>query len=101
MTLHGTSCFDYPWGRLLGKKLENCTFANAFLILVCRRHTARLRRGTGINCLSHAAVLSSWPVNLAKENYMSQVKLNPKKKDAPIRLISVGRLHIEKEAIPL
>lgn len=28
MTLHGTSCFDYPSGQLLEEKIEHCTFAN-------------------------------------------------------------------------
>ncbi len=28
MTLHGTSCFDYPSGQLLEEKIAHCTFAN-------------------------------------------------------------------------
>lgn len=96
MTLHGTSCFDYPWGPLLGKKLENCTFANCISYFglsqayraVAPRHWHKL-------FVSRCGIELA-AVNLAKENYMRQVKLNPKKKDAPIRLISVGRLHIEK-----
>ena len=91
VTMHGTSCFDYPSGPLLGAKLERCTFANCISYFglsqayrsVGPEHWHKLfvsRCGIELNA-----------VNLAKSN---QADIH--KDDSKIRIISVGRLHVEK-----
>jgi glycosyltransferase involved in cell wall biosynthesis len=91
MTLHGTSCFDYPWGPLLGAKLERCTFANC----ISYYGLSQAYRAVGSEhwhklFVSHCGIELD-AVNLAKSN-----QANVRKDDSIIRLISVGRLHVEK-----
>jgi len=91
MTLHGTSCFDYPWGPLLGTKLERCTFANC----ISYYGLSQAYRAVGSEhwhklFVSHCGIELD-AVNLAKSN-----QANVHKDASIIRLISVGRLHVEK-----
>lgn len=91
MTLHGTSCFDYPSGPLLGAKLERCTFANC----VSYYGLSQAFRAVGPEHWSKLFVsrcgIELDAVDLAKSN-----QANYQKDDSIIRIISVGRLHIEK-----
>ena len=96
MTLHGTSCFDYPWGPLLGKKLENCTFANCISYFGLSQAYRAVAPKHWHKLFVSRCGIELAAVNRAKEKLANEIKLNPHKKDAPIRLISVGRLHIEK-----
>ncbi len=91
MTLHGTSCFDYPSGPLLGAKLEKCTFANCISYF----GLSQAYRAVGPEhwdklFVSHCGVELD-AVNLAKSN-----RTGYPKDRSTIRIISVGRLHVEK-----
>jgi glycosyltransferase involved in cell wall biosynthesis len=91
MTLHGTSCFDYPYGPLLGPKLERCSFANCISFF----GLSQAYRAVGPKYWNKLFVsrcgIELDAVNLAKSNQSHYQKDN-----SIIRIISVGRLHIEK-----
>lgn len=91
MTLHGTSCFDYPWGPLLGKKLEKCTFANCISFF----GLSQAYRAVGPEHW-HKLFVSRCGIELDAVNRAKANQAGKQKSDSVIRLISVGRLHVEK-----
>jgi colanic acid/amylovoran biosynthesis glycosyltransferase len=91
MTLHGTSCFDYPWGALLGAKLERCTFANCISYFGLSQAYRTVGSDHWHKLFVSRCGIELDAVNLAKSNQASIHK-----DDSIIRLISVGRLHVEK-----
>jgi len=91
MTLHGTSCFDFPWGPLLGQKLEKCTFANCISYF----GLSQAFRAVGPQHW-HKLFVSRCGIELEAVNLAKSKQSNQPKDTTTIRLISVGRLHVEK-----
>jgi len=91
MTLHGTSCFDYPWGPLLGSKLEKCTFANCISYFGLSQAFRAVGQQHWHKLFVSRCGIELDAVNLAKSN-----QANYQKHHSIIRIISVGRLHVEK-----
>lgn len=91
MTLHGTSCFDYPWGPLLGPKLEKCTFANCISYFGLSQAFRAVSPQHWHKLFVSRCGIELDAVNLAKSNLA-----NYQKDTSIIRIISVGRLHVEK-----
>jgi len=91
MTLHGTSCFDYPWGPLLGSKLEKCTFANCISYFGLSQAFRTVGPQHWHKLFVSRCGIELDAANLAKSN-QAEYQKNP----AIIRIISVGRLHVEK-----
>ncbi|HQC29236.1 MAG TPA: hypothetical protein PK342_07605, partial [Methylotenera sp.] len=91
MTLHGTSCFDFPWGPLLGQKLEKCTFANC----ISYYGLSQAFRTVGPQHW-HKLFVSRCGIELDAVNLAKSKQSNQPKVTTTIRLISVGRLHVEK-----
>lgn len=91
MTLHGTSCFDYPWGPLLGSKLEKCTFANCISYF----GLSQAFRAVGPQHW-HKLFVSRCGIELDAVNLAKSNQANYQKHHSIIRIISVGRLHVEK-----
>jgi glycosyltransferase involved in cell wall biosynthesis len=91
MTLHGTSCFDYPWGPLLGSKLEKCTFANCISYF----GLSQAFRAVGPQHW-HKLFVSRCGIELDAANLAKSNQAEYQKNPAIIRIISVGRLHVEK-----
>lgn len=91
MTLHGTSCFDYPWGPLLGSKLEKCTFANCISFFGLSQAFRTVGPQHWHKLFVSRCGIELDAVNLAKSN-----QADYQKDHSVIRIISVGRLHVEK-----
>ncbi|MGB2831652.1 MAG: glycosyltransferase family 4 protein [Methylotenera sp.] len=91
MTLHGTSCFDYPFGPLLGAKIERCTFANC----ISYYGLSQAFRAVGSQHW-HKLFVSRCGIELDAVNLAKFNQANYQKNNSIIRLISVGRLHVEK-----
>jgi glycosyltransferase involved in cell wall biosynthesis len=91
MTLHGTSCFDYPWGPLLGSKLEKCTFANCISYFGLSQAFRTIGPQHWHKLFVSRCGIELDAVNLAKSN-----QTDYQKDHSVIRIISVGRLHVEK-----
>jgi len=91
MTLHGTSCFDYPYGPLLGSKLKRCTFANCISYFGLSQAFRAVDPQHWHKLFVSRCGIELDAVNLAKSN-----QANYQKNHSIIRIISVGRLHVEK-----
>ena len=91
MTLHGTSCFDYPYGPLLGSKLKSCTFANCISYFGLSQAFRAVDPQHWHKLFVSRCGIELDAVNLAKSN-----QANYQKNHSIIRIISVGRLHVEK-----
>lgn len=89
MTLHGTSCFDYPSGQLLEEKIEHCTFANCISYFGLAQ---AFRQSNPDHWHKLFVTRCGIEPSVVNEVFTDQ---QPKKSDA-INLIYVGRLSPEK-----
>ncbi len=96
MTLHGTSCFDFPSGPLLGKKIEYCTFANCISYFGLSQAYRSVAPQYWSKLFVSRCGIETDAIQLAKDKAVATNKIKTKQSDSPLRIISVGRLHVEK-----
>jgi len=90
MTLHGTSCFDYPSGPLLEEKIEHCTFANCISYFGLSQAFRQAKPEHW-----HKLFVTRCGIEPSVVNEVFANKLTNKTDDT-INLIYVGRLSPEK-----
>jgi len=96
MTLHGTSCFDYPSGQLLGEKIEHCTFANCISYFGLSQAFRQSNPDHWHKLFVTRCGIEPSVVNTVFADKVAQTKKQTKASDDTINLIYVGRLSPEK-----